>query len=334
MASGGDKTDGDIQKLMTSMRAARDPSKRVIKPTNTDLSLFDELDDDSDSEYVAGEEEDSDDSNRFGSNSSDNEEDSASNSGSSDQKDSENPSPADKSELELIETQCPKKEPNVVKIPTISHSASAKLKSRVCLLCLHDHSLPTDELIECDRCGVIVHEDCHKVANGIFINDTNSSSSTDPWFCEPCLAGVVNPIPQGCELCPNQGGVFKRTDNNCWVHLLCALYIPGIAYNEPDTLMDVTLSELPGKNWSAHECSLCEVKFFAWTGICICCDAGMCKNYFHCAEKRSLGRANVRRESQRPILRPVLTAHGQAADQTAKAKLFECNWPREAGTKQ
>lgn len=33
--------------------------------------------------------------------------------------------------------------------------------------------------------------------------------------------------------------------------------------------------------WGAKMCSLCEDDHFARTGVCIGCDAGMCKNYFH-----------------------------------------------------
>lgn len=43
----------------------------------------------------------------------------------------------------------------------------------------------------------------------------------------------------------------------------------------------ITLSELPLKDWSARECTLCTHPFYARTGICISCDAGLCKNVFH-----------------------------------------------------
>ena len=96
----------------------------------------------------------------------------------------------------------------------------------------------------------LISLDCHKVFDEVFGPDTQSSSETDPWFCEPCLAGVENPVScafyyifmvlfKHCELCPNLGGVFKRTDNNRWVHLLCALYTPGVAFNYSDNLSEV-----------------------------------------------------------------------------------------------
>lgn len=39
-----------------------------------------------------------------------------------------------------------------------------------------------------------------------------------------------------------------------------------------------------------QECSFCEDPRFARTGVCISCDAGMCRAYFHvtCAQKEGL----------------------------------------------
>lgn len=67
------------------------------------------------------------------------------------------------------------------------------------------------------------------------MSDVESFSSTDslcqsaPWFCEACSAGIDDP---SCELCPNKGGIFKETDVGKWVHLVCALYVPGVAFGE------------------------------------------------------------------------------------------------------
>lgn len=39
-----------------------------------------------------------------------------------------------------------------------------------------------------------------------------------------------------------------------------------------------------------QECSLCEDARFARTGVCISCDAGMCRSFFHvtCAQREGL----------------------------------------------
>nr|CAD7408848.1 unnamed protein product [Timema cristinae] len=87
-----------------------------------------------------------------------------------------------------------------------------------------------------------------------------------------------------------QGGIFKETDVGKWVHLVCALYIPGVAFGEVDKLSSVTLFEMPYSKWGAKTCCLCEDGHFARTGVCIGCDAGMCRTYFHvtCAQREGL----------------------------------------------
>ncbi|XP_037809400.1 PHD finger protein 14 [Lucilia sericata] len=153
----------------------------------------------------------------------------------------------------------------------------------ICCVCLGDRSDDTNEIVECDGCGVSVHEGCYGVSDNTSISSTNSTCSTEPWFCEACRAGVSEP---SCELCPNKGGIYKETDVGKWVHLVCALYVPGVAFGEVDQLSNVTLFEMQYSKWGAKVCSLCENSRFSRTGVCIGCDAGMCKTFFHvtCAQ--------------------------------------------------
>ena len=153
----------------------------------------------------------------------------------------------------------------------------------ICCVCLGDRSDDTNEIVECDGCGVSVHEGCYGVSDNNSISSTNSTCSTEPWFCEACRAGVSEP---SCELCPNKGGIYKETDVGKWVHLVCALYVPGVAFGEVDQLSNVTLFEMQYSKWGAKICSLCENSRFSRTGVCIGCDAGMCKTFFHvtCAQ--------------------------------------------------
>ncbi|CAH8541715.1 unnamed protein product [Dicrocoelium dendriticum] len=312
------KSSSEVAELFSAI-ARRDPSKRQIKPVSTpQLSLLDEWEDESDSEFVCDDPEDSDDADESVSGSSPSSSNGES-SGSSDDVDNssgtsscdEAPKPAvsDTAQSANIDAtyksmdvdssiECTHQDAfNVHACPLLSNmeSMAPKVASLskpsvdllVCLICLGDNNDPNDELIECDGCGIVVHEDCYKVIDSIFLSSGASSSSTDAWFCEPCLAGEYAPH---CELCPSITGAFKRTDNNRWVHLLCALYTPGVAFNDPENLMDVTLTELAPKVWSMHECSLCDERFFAWTGVCISCDAGLCRTFFHvtCAQKHGL----------------------------------------------
>lgn len=82
----------------------------------------------------------------------------------------------------------------------------------ICSVCLGDVSQSEDEIVECDACGISVHEMCYGITadDAESIHSNASSASTEPWFCDPCKAGVKNP---NCELCPNSNGIYKITDN-------------------------------------------------------------------------------------------------------------------------
>uniref|UniRef100_A0A3B4ZK96 PHD finger protein 14 n=1 Tax=Stegastes partitus TaxID=144197 RepID=A0A3B4ZK96_9TELE len=157
----------------------------------------------------------------------------------------------------------------------------------ICCVCLGDNSEDADEIIQCDNCGVTVHEGCYGVdGESDSIMSSASENSTEPWFCDACKNGVT----PSCELCPNQDGIFKETDAGRWVHVVCALYVPGVAFGDIDKLRPVTLTEMNYSKYGAKECSFCEDSRFARTGVCISCDAGMCRSYFHvtCAQREGL----------------------------------------------
>ena len=113
-------------------------------------------------------------------------------------------------------------------------SAKQHKGPKVCGTCLGDHSDHTNEIVECDGCGVTTHEACYGIQvgkdidellqdidellqdfsnlspdtthqthnsqeSGSLYSNTGSEASTEPWFCEPCMAGVKSPH---CEVCP------------------------------------------------------------------------------------------------------------------------------------
>ncbi|XP_050343228.1 PHD finger protein 14 isoform X7 [Nymphalis io] len=158
----------------------------------------------------------------------------------------------------------------------------------ICAGCLGSRSDDFNEIVECDGCGVTVHEGCYGVSDVTSESSTVSSASTEPWFCEACKAGVTDP---NCELCPNKGGIFKETEVGAWVHLVCALYVPGVAFSEQvERLSGVTLFEMAYSRWGARSCALCAHATLARTGVCVGCDAGLCKTFFHvtCGQREGL----------------------------------------------
>ncbi|XP_053604152.1 PHD finger protein 14 isoform X2 [Plodia interpunctella] len=157
----------------------------------------------------------------------------------------------------------------------------------ICAGCLGSRSDDFNEIVGCDGCGVTVHEGCYGVSDVASESSTVSSASTEPWFCEACKAGVTDP---SCELCPNKGGIFKETEVGAWVHLVCALYVPGVAFSEVEHLSGVTLFEMAYSRWGARACALCCDATLARTGVCVGCDAGLCKTFFHvtCGQREGL----------------------------------------------
>uniref|UniRef100_A0A2S2QKR8 PHD finger protein n=1 Tax=Sipha flava TaxID=143950 RepID=A0A2S2QKR8_9HEMI len=157
-------------------------------------------------------------------------------------------------------------------------------KIHICSICLGDASDDVNELIDCDECGISVHEGCYGVHDTGSVSSSVSSCSMEPWFCEACKAGIENPT---CELCPNFGGIFKETDCGKWVHLVCALYVPGISFGEVTSLSKVILFANTSPRWGSKSCTLCKDMRFMCTGVTIGCDAGMCRSNFHvtCAQR-------------------------------------------------
>ncbi len=66
-----------------------------------------------------------------------------------------------------------------------------------------------------------------------------------------------------------------------WVHVVCILYTPNIEYVEPNRLSGVTLDQLSTSRWGNKVCQLCFDAHMNRTGVCIGCDAGLCKSSFH-----------------------------------------------------
>ena len=86
---------------------------------------------------------------------------------------------------------------------------------------------------------------------------------------------------------------------------MCALYISGVAFGDVEKLNNVTLFEMPYTKWGSkvfvcvcvcvciyvcfgsivglflQECSLCDDRRYSRSGVCISCDAGMCRTHFH-----------------------------------------------------
>uniref|UniRef100_A0A914YM35 PHD finger protein 14 n=1 Tax=Panagrolaimus superbus TaxID=310955 RepID=A0A914YM35_9BILA len=258
--------------------AARAPGKRTIKPTQYFFNELPDGDEDDDNDFHVSGDENSGEEGSSSSGSSDNEND------NNDNSDSENDSNEKSSTIELDEdTQDAKND-----VEDLAAGANQVKKEDIvyCCICLKPE---TKELSvsKCDRCNIAVHDACY----GVIDDDTESVASNGeiPWFCEPCMFGLVE--PPHCELCPSRYGAFKKTDiGENWIHVLCGQYIPKITYADNEKLIGISYQEIDHKTFGKKPCSCCNDTIKARIGIAVPCEAGLCKNNYHitCAQRLGL----------------------------------------------
>jgi hypothetical protein len=72
-----------------------------------------------------------------------------------------------------------------------------------------------------------------------------------------------------------------------WVHLICALFTPGIQFFDSLHQSDISWQDIDYRNFGRKTCLGCTDKLESRTGITVRCDAGFCKNHFHvtCAQR-------------------------------------------------
>ncbi|CAF1285667.1 unnamed protein product [Adineta ricciae] len=158
-------------------------------------------------------------------------------------------------------------------------------ETKICSICLLSGSTDdSDPIVYCDRCGVIVHESCYN-ADTLDEKSSDSSSPSEYWFCTPCLAHIDDPT---CALCSNRDrcNAFWPTLESSWVHVICAIGVPGVLYYDELYYTPVDLSNIPVQKFGNKPCHVCESR----SGVTVSCDAGLCPNAFHlsCANKNGL----------------------------------------------
>ena len=95
-----------------------------------------------------------------------------------------------------------------------------------------------------------------------------------------------------CELCPLKGGALKKTDTNGWAHVVCALYIPEVRFQDTRAMEPIIISRIPRDKF-AKNCHICEEsnqERKANYGACMNCNWNSCKFSFHvtCGQKFGL----------------------------------------------
>ncbi|KAG2442275.1 hypothetical protein HXX76_002362 [Chlamydomonas incerta] len=190
-----------------------------------------------------------------------------------------------------------------------------------CEVCGEDEESSDDLKLECDMCRCVVHMRCYGVATpppaGVL------------WLCDVCqmhAAGLPEELSPPCELCPVLGGARKRTENGGYVHLLCALWTPGVTFGNVDTLEPVVGVAKAVQSRASLRCSLCSQPH----GACVQCAGDRCYTAFHpmCAREAGMALCELRQgkrdtgaaaRSKAAAHAPVDTGAGAAADGGAHA---------------
>ncbi|KAF6175073.1 hypothetical protein GIB67_038986 [Kingdonia uniflora] len=143
----------------------------------------------------------------------------------------------------------------------------------VCSVCRSTDGDPSDPIVFCDGCDLMVHAVCYgdPLVKGIPEGD---------WFCFKCQnTSTTSPKTADgldCCLCPVKGGALKPTTDERWSHIVCALLVPEVFFKNPEGREEIDCSQVPHKRWE-EVCYICDSS----SGCAIDCSEPKCGLTFH-----------------------------------------------------
>ena len=131
-------------------------------------------------------------------------------------------------------------------------TVEAKWAGDRCCVCDSDVDYDDDQLVACSACSMTVHQRCYGI--------TQLPDAEQVWLCDPCKF----PAPEGkpaaqCCLCPVTGGALKEASiKGLWVHCVCAQWIPGMGFENPETLSPICGVEYVERERWRSRCCICK----------------------------------------------------------------------------
>ncbi|KAL4279109.1 hypothetical protein GQ457_03G024820 [Hibiscus cannabinus] len=144
----------------------------------------------------------------------------------------------------------------------------------LCDICKSTDGDPKDPIVFCDGCDLMVHSTCYG-------NPLIKQIPEGDWFCNLCLASkpekTKNGNPFSCCLCPTKVGAMKPTTvDGKWAHLVCALLVPEVFFEDPEGRERIDCSRVPEKRWKG-KCYVCKTR----KGCVMECSEPKCGLEFH-----------------------------------------------------
>lgn len=174
----------------------------------------------------------------------------------------------------------PNKKPEENKIETAQQSQEKDANAEeeddgiLCAVCQSTDGDKSDPIVFCDGCDLMVHATCY----GKPLIDEIPEGD---WFCAQCLGSESHT----CCLCPNKGGAMKPTKDGTWAHLVCAMFVPEVFFEDSEGREGIDCSKVPKMRWG-NRCYVCKSK----KGCGVECSEPNCGLWFHvtCGLKEDL----------------------------------------------